>query len=127
MDFFDAYEEGLLQIAELMIEKGENDNHLNWALYYACKEGNLQIVELMIEKGAIYWNLGLFGACIGGHMGIAELMIEKGASYKYYYKQFNDYLLEKCIFKKFQKIQKIFITELPILNNDILSIICEYI
>ena len=81
----------------------------------------------LISKGAndekkyfFDWNYGLYYACKGGNMNIAELIISKGADYEFDNKTYNEYILKKAIIKKF-------IVTLPVLIEDILRLIANFL
>ena len=119
--FYEACENSNLLLVNKFISEGAFD--LNLGLHYACKGCNINIIELIISKGANDWNAGLCSACLGGHMNIMDLMISKGADYdfdnKYYNKNYNDYLLNKTVTKKY-----ILTLNMPL---DILRIIVAYL
>lgn len=61
-----ACENGLIEIAELLIEKGGLEGaDLNRALAMSCSSGHFEIAELLISKGANDWNTSLKLACRG--------------------------------------------------------------
>lgn len=86
--FYLAVENGKLQSARLLLEKGANINTRNeseWsALFKMSTEGNLEAVKFLLEKGADS-NLAKSGkfpiiaAVQGGHKEIVKALLEKGA------------------------------------------------
>ena len=86
--FFEACEEGDLEKAKLLIEKGTNieakDNDGNNPLIYASCYGRIEIVKYLIEKGADIEAKGNYGytplivASCYGYIEVVKYLVEIG-------------------------------------------------
>ncbi|KAF7970480.1 hypothetical protein HWV62_23839 [Athelia sp. TMB] len=85
-----ASEEGHLEIARLLLDKGANvdfeGGHYGTALQAACARGHLELATLLLDKGANVdvvggrYGTALQAACAEGHLELATLLLDKGAN-----------------------------------------------
>ncbi|KAF7978591.1 hypothetical protein HWV62_45310 [Athelia sp. TMB] len=84
-----ASEEGHLEIARLLLDKGANvdivGGKYSTALQAACARGHLELATLLLDKGANVdvvggkYGTALQAACARGQLELATLLLDKGA------------------------------------------------
>lgn len=81
-EFMIAYENEILKVIKLLIDKGANvnieDRNGKTALFWACQNGYLDIVNLLIDKGANVnvRDTTLMEACKNNHCSLLDLIVD---------------------------------------------------